>query len=80
MHFKAIRKLDTGLGRGRGDLIRRVALFPRELWSFQVIWGLEMEDASPPFLMELWPAPTQPTPEWVLAKGLCRRRFHRILG
>lgn len=53
MDFKAIRKLDTGLGRGGGDLIHRTALSPRELWSVQVIWGLEVEDASPAFLMEL---------------------------
>ena len=50
-----------------------MALFPRELWSFQVTGGLEVEDASPTFLVELWPVPAQPTSEWVLVDGLSHR-------
>lgn len=51
-------------------MIHRIALFPGELWPFQVIQGLEVEDASPAFLMERRPVPAQPTPEWALADGL----------
>lgn len=61
-------------------MIHRIALFPGELWSFQVIWGLDVEVASPAFLVELWPVPAQPTTEWVLAGGLYHRPFHQILG
>lgn len=46
---------------GEGGLIHRIALFPGELWSFQVIWGLDVEVASPAFLVELWPVLAQPT-------------------
>lgn len=69
MNFKAIRKLDTGLSRGGDDSIHRIALFPRELWSFQVIWGLEVQDASPTFLMEL------SLLQWVLANDLSCQLF-----
>lgn len=79
MNFKAIRKLDTGPGRGGGDMIHRIALFHRELWSFQVIWGLEVEDVSPTFLMELRPVPAQPPLEWVLANAFTASCFHHIL-
>lgn len=78
MNFKAIRKLDTGLARSGGDLIHRMALFPKELWSLQVIWGLEWENASPASLKDLWPIPAQPAPDWVLADGL--ENDHPILG
>lgn len=53
MKFKAIGRLAAILGRGGGDLIHRRALFPRALWSFRVIWGLRVEDASLAFLTEL---------------------------
>lgn len=69
MNFKAIRKLDTGLGRGGDVSIHRIALFPREPWSFQVIWGLEVEVASPTFLMEL------SLLQWVLANDLYCQLF-----
>lgn len=35
MKFKAIGRLDAGFGRGGGDLIHRIALFPRALRSFR---------------------------------------------
>lgn len=54
-------------------MTHRIALFPRELWSFQVIWGLEEEDASPAFLMELWLVVPQPSPEQLLTDGLYQR-------
>lgn len=61
-------------------MIHRIALFPGELWSFQVIQGLEVEDASPAFLMELRPVPAQPPPEWVLADGLHHGLFSSHFG
>lgn len=44
-----------------------MALFPGELWSFQVIRGLEVEDASPAF------RPGSATSERVQADGLDHR-------